>query len=205
MALAQDKYLHHAKITSYIFPLLILPNLISNYNKSNFHLSKSKYKIYCLTLWLVKMLEKVYFKSRYWNTSIGQYWIVSSWITLACSKEHKYHIFRQYWYTRNGTFQYLGHEVYFFQKANLNTVQKMDIVTWPITLYYFDQSNWQNHNIPTSVVHCIYIIRLAFSLLQYSWHLNLDTKSIYFNMRCSASRGGLCKWSQFWVRAFSHL
>ena len=48
--------------------------------------------------------------------------IVSFWITPACSKGHKYHIFRQYWYTRNvpvftnsGTFQYLGPEVYFFQ------------------------------------------------------------------------------------------
>ena len=47
--------------------------------------------------------------------------IVSFWITPACSKECKYHIFRQYWYTRNvrvltntETFQYLGPEVYFF-------------------------------------------------------------------------------------------
>ena len=47
--------------------------------------------------------------------------IVSFWITPARSKECKYHIFRQYWYTRNvpvfnntGTFQYLGPEVYFF-------------------------------------------------------------------------------------------
>ena len=46
--------------------------------------------------------------------------IVSFWITPACSKERKCHIFRQYWYTRNvpvftntGTFQYLGPEVYF--------------------------------------------------------------------------------------------
>ena len=48
--------------------------------------------------------------------------IVSFWITPAPSKECKYHIFRQYWYTRNvpvftntGTFQYLGPELYFFQ------------------------------------------------------------------------------------------
>ena len=48
--------------------------------------------------------------------------IVSFWITPARSKGHKYHIFMQYWYTRNvpvftntGTFQYLGPEVYFFQ------------------------------------------------------------------------------------------
>ena len=41
--------------------------------------------------------------------------IESFWITPACSKERKYHIFRQYWYTRNvpvfintGKFQYLG-------------------------------------------------------------------------------------------------
>ena len=49
--------------------------------------------------------------------------IVSFWITPAGSKERKYHIFRQYWYTKNvpvftntGTFQYLGPELYFFQK-----------------------------------------------------------------------------------------
>ena len=47
--------------------------------------------------------------------------IVSLWITTAHSKERKYHIFRQYWYTKSvpvftntGTFQYLGPEVYFF-------------------------------------------------------------------------------------------
>ena len=47
--------------------------------------------------------------------------IVSFWITPARSKEREYHIFRQYWYTRNvpvftntGTLQYLGPEVYFF-------------------------------------------------------------------------------------------
>ena len=51
--------------------------------------------------------------------------IVSFWITPARSKGHKYHIFRQYWYTKNvpvftntGTFQYLGPEVYFFCKFN---------------------------------------------------------------------------------------
>ena len=50
--------------------------------------------------------------------------IVSFWITPAGSKERKYHIFRQYWYTKNvlvftntGTFQYLGPEVYFFPKC----------------------------------------------------------------------------------------
>ena len=48
--------------------------------------------------------------------------IVSFWITPAGSKECKYHIFRQYWYTKNvlvftnnGRFQYLGREVYFFR------------------------------------------------------------------------------------------
>ena len=51
--------------------------------------------------------------------------IVSFWITLACSKERKDHIFGQYWYTKNvpvltntGTFQYLGPEVYFFPVFN---------------------------------------------------------------------------------------
>ena len=43
----------------------------------------------------------------------------------ACSKECKYYIFRQYWYTRNvpvftntGTFQYLGPEEYFFRRVH---------------------------------------------------------------------------------------
>ena len=47
--------------------------------------------------------------------------IVSFWITPAHSKERKYHIFRQYWYTKSvtvftntGTYQYLGPELYFF-------------------------------------------------------------------------------------------
>ena len=51
--------------------------------------------------------------------------IVSFWITPEGSKERKYHIFRQYWYTKNvpvftntGTFQYLGPEVYFFPNFN---------------------------------------------------------------------------------------
>ena len=46
--------------------------------------------------------------------------IVSFWITPACSKERKCHIFRQYWYNKNvpvftntGMYQYLGPEVYF--------------------------------------------------------------------------------------------
>ena len=49
--------------------------------------------------------------------------IVSIWITLACSKKHKYHIYRQYWYTRNipvftnsGTFQYLEPHIHFLPK-----------------------------------------------------------------------------------------
>ena len=49
--------------------------------------------------------------------------IVGFWTALACSKERKYHIFMQYWYTGNvpvfahtGTFQYLWPEVYFFPK-----------------------------------------------------------------------------------------
>ena len=54
--------------------------------------------------------------------------IVSFWITLSPSKGHKYHIFKQYFYTRNvpvftniGTFQYLGPKVYFFNN-NKNTL-----------------------------------------------------------------------------------
>ena len=49
--------------------------------------------------------------------------IVSFWIPPAHSKERKYHIFRQYWHTKNvpvftstGMFQYLGPDVYFFPK-----------------------------------------------------------------------------------------
>ena len=55
--------------------------------------------------------EKVYFMSQ---ILVNEYWsildhflrssIVSFWITPARSKERKYHIFRQYWYTR--IFQY---------------------------------------------------------------------------------------------------
>ena len=47
--------------------------------------------------------------------------IVCFWMPPARSKERKYHIFGQYWYTRNvpeftntGTVKYLGPEVYFF-------------------------------------------------------------------------------------------
>ena len=54
----------------------------------------------------------------FWHPSI-----VSFWMPPARSKERKYHIFKQYWYTRNvpvfsntGTFRYLGPEVYFFPK-----------------------------------------------------------------------------------------
>ena len=50
--------------------------------------------------------------------------IVCFWMLPARSKERKYCIFGQYWYTRNvpvftntGTFQYLGPEVYFFRYA----------------------------------------------------------------------------------------
>ena len=49
--------------------------------------------------------------------------IVSLWITPAHSKEPKYHIFWEYWYTKSvpvftntGKFQYLGPQVYFFPK-----------------------------------------------------------------------------------------
>ena len=82
---------------------------------------------------LLGLKRKKYTSSpRYWYTSIGQYprpflrsSIESFWITPACSKERKYHIFRQYWYTRNvpifintGTFQYLGPQVYFFPSCH---------------------------------------------------------------------------------------
>ena len=79
--------------------------------------------------------EKVYFKSQilvheYDNTRpFLCSSIVSFWITPARSKERKYHIFKQYWYTRNvpvftntGMFQYLGPEVYFFQINTLSVV-----------------------------------------------------------------------------------
>ena len=57
--------------------------------------------------------------------------IVSFWITPACAKERKYHIFRQYWYTRNvpvftntGTFQYLGPKYTFSQFSIWNWSMK---------------------------------------------------------------------------------
>ena len=60
--------------------------------------------------------------------------IVSFWLTLACSKERKDHIFVQYWYTKNvpvltntGTFQYLGPEVYFFRIKKLGAFLKFFI------------------------------------------------------------------------------
>ena len=61
--------------------------------------------------------------------------IVSFWITPTRSKERKYHIFRQYWYTENvpvftntGTFQYLGPEVYFFRRPRGSWVIDQNIV-----------------------------------------------------------------------------
>ena len=102
--------------------------------------------------------RKKYISSpRYWYTSIGQYWtifafsIVSFWITPASSKGHKYHIFRQYWYTRNvpvftstGTFQYLGPEVYFFQIFNIRCFWKKimlvcnskDFISWSFIMIF---------------------------------------------------------------------
>ena len=60
--------------------------------------------------------------------------IESFWITPACSKEHKYHIFRQYWYTRNvpvfintGTFQYLGPQVYFFRIWENRSIENVPV------------------------------------------------------------------------------
>ena len=69
--------------------------------------------------------------------------IVSFWITLAHSKEHKYHIFWQYWYTRNvpvftntGTFQYLGPQVYFFRK-HINYLLPTQIIIFNFTCELF--------------------------------------------------------------------
>ena len=61
--------------------------------------------------------------------------IVNVWLTPTRSKERKYYIFRQYWYTRNvpvftntGTFQYLGPEVYFFRKFYIDSNGKFSIL-----------------------------------------------------------------------------
>ena len=60
---------------------------------------------------------------KYWYTIIGQYYTIFTfpYYSLLNDKERKYHISRQYWYTRNvlvftytGMLQYLGPEVYFF-------------------------------------------------------------------------------------------
>ena len=55
--------------------------------------------------------------------------IVCFWMPPVCCKKRKYHIFGQYWYTRNapvfnntGTFQYLGPEVYFFPNFFYHTL-----------------------------------------------------------------------------------
>ena len=65
----------------------------------------------------------------FWRSSI-----VCFWMPPARSKERKYHISGQYWYTRNvpvftntGTFQYLGPEVYFFR--NFNKLIKSSVKT----------------------------------------------------------------------------
>ena len=70
--------------------------------------------------------------------------IESFWITPACSKECKYHIFRQYWYTRNvpvfintGTFQYLGPQVYFFRLAKL-VLKSLQALVHVYTMYHTD-------------------------------------------------------------------
>ena len=71
------------------------------------------------------MGKKVYLKSQIlvheYHAQVLDNTKPSLWITPAHSKERKYHIFRQYWYTRNvpvftntGTVQYLGPKVYFF-------------------------------------------------------------------------------------------
>ena len=68
--------------------------------------------------------------------------IISFWITPTHSKECTYHIFRQYWYTKNvpvftntGTFQYLGPEVYFSKKErNPHRHQKFRRFQWKCLL-----------------------------------------------------------------------
>ena len=74
--------------------------------------------------------------------------IVSFWIILACSGERKYHIFGQYWYTKNvpvltntGTFQYLGPEVYFFHffvpKFNFSFLFSLFLTFYPDFTVFF--------------------------------------------------------------------
>ena len=69
----------------------------------------------------------------FWRSSI-----VCFWMQPARSKERKYHIFRQYWYTRNvpvftntGTFQYLGPEVYFFRNFFPDMPHIVAFPRWP--------------------------------------------------------------------------
>ena len=100
-------------------------NVVRTCYKQKFGFTLSKPTIEGITT--TPVLEKVYLKSQ---ILVHKYWtildhfcvavIVSFWITLAHSKECTYHIFGQYWYTRNvpvfnnytGTFQYLGPKIH---------------------------------------------------------------------------------------------
>ena len=66
------------------------------------------------------------------------------WITLVLSTEHKYHIFNQYWHSRNvpvftntRTFQYLGPKVYLFQgNKQISSIQMtFNNLLWFISPY----------------------------------------------------------------------
>ena len=73
------------------------------------------------------------------------FWYCKLLNNTARSKECKYHIFRQYWYTKNvpvftntGSFQYLGPEVYFFLSyicslLNIAIITQVDPIVW----YYY--------------------------------------------------------------------
>ena len=88
--------------------------------------------------------------------------IVSFSITLACSKECKYHIFRQYWYTKNvpvltntGAFQYLGPEVYFFPK-NVPVFTKTGTFQYlGLEVYFFRDFLWKTDPFEWHIPVCL--------------------------------------------------
>ena len=89
--------------------------------------------------------------------------IVSFWITLACSKERKDHIFGQYLYTKNvpvltntGTFQYLGPEVYFFHCSDFSihcyfVSLILEWSLWQQEAWPSPASSWMNINLTWTV------------------------------------------------------
>ena len=98
----------------------------------------------------------------FWHSSISS--IICFWMPPACSKECKYKIFRQYWYTRyvpvftnTGAFQYLGPEAYFFPKifcfhlflinsvihCSINVSDFTGGLWWTITLLSTSSGSWQ--------------------------------------------------------------